>query len=184
MKSREKSLDFFHRKVYSVSMKKLIALFLFASTTASADVELPSTNAATCLANNIYFEAKGQSKAGQIAVGLVVMNRMKDSRYPDTVCEVVYQAQYSQWWKDNHNKDVPVRHRCQFSWFCDGKSDKIHDIKSYARIYQLSTRILSGRYDGMLEGATHYHADYVNPSWNKEKTLIGQIGDHIFYRWD
>lgn len=164
-------------------IKYLIPLLFFTSS-AHADVELPSTDSATCLANNIYHEAKGQSKAGQIAVGLVVLNRVKDSRYPNTVCEVVYQARYSKWWKEKHNKDVPIRHQCQFSWFCDGKADTIWDKKVYARIYYLSQQILRNRYNGLLEGATHYHADYVNPAWNQEKTLIGQIGDHIFYRWD
>lgn len=168
-------------------MKKLLATLLLLSsvTPAFADkAQPPSDKDAVCMANNIYFEANGQSKAGQIAVGLVVINRARDARFPNTVCEVVYQARYSQWWKENHNKDVPIRHKCQFSWYCDGKSDTIRDVKVYARIYQLALRILDGRYDGMIEGATHYHADYVNPRWNKEKTLIGQIGDHIFYRWD
>lgn len=164
-------------------IKYLIPALVLASS-AYADVELPSTDARTCLANNIYHEAKGQSKAGQIAVGLVVLNRVKDARFPNTVCEVVYQARYSKWWKDNHNKDVPIRHQCQFSWFCDGKSDRIWDKKAYARIYYLSEQILKNRYNGLLEGSTHYHADYVNPAWSSEKTLIGQIGDHIFYRWD
>ena len=168
-------------------MKKLLATLLLLSSVTPAfagKAQPPSDKDAVCMANNIYFEANGQSKAGQIAVGLVVINRARDARFPNTVCEVVYQARYSQWWKENHNKDVPIRHKCQFSWYCDGKSDTIRDVKVYARIYQLALRILDGRYDGMIEGATHYHADYVNPRWNKEKTLIGQIGDHIFYRWD
>ena len=138
----------------------------------------------TCLAKNMYFEAKGQPKAGQIAVSLVVMNRVKDSRFPNTICEVVYQGPTSKWWKEEHDKDVPIRNKCQFSWFCDGKSDEIRDVYAYSGLYLLATRVIDGRYDGMLEGSTHYHATYVNPYWAKTKTYIAQIGDHIFYRWD
>lgn len=139
---------------------------------------------AECLAKNMYFEAKGQPVSGQIAVSLVVMNRVKDSRYPNTPCDVVHQAKYSQWYDKTQNKKVPIRHKCQFSWYCDGKSDVISDTKAYAKLYDLAKRVLSGRYDGMLEGATHYHATYVKPAWRKEKRYVAQIGDHIFYRWD
>ena len=117
---------------------------------------------------------------------------MKDNRYPNSVCDVVYQARMKESWKtkqhkwmmDRHRIYYPIRHKCQFSWYCDGKKDVITDKVSYSKIYMLSKRILSGRYDGLIEGATHYHADYVKPSWWKTKTYIGQIADHIFYRWD
>jgi len=165
-------------------IKYIIPFLLLASSALADDVKLPSTNSKVCLANNIYHEAKSQSTAGQIAVGLVVINRVRDSRFPDTICEVVYQAQYSTWWKEQKGKDVPRKHKCQFSWFCDGKPEIIHDTEAYQRILRLVNRILTNRYAGMVEGATHYHADYVNPDWNKEKTRIGQIDDHIFYRWD
>lgn len=153
---------------------------------------LPSDNPAICMANNLYHEAKGQPTAGQIAVGLVVMNRVKDSRFPNSVCKVVYQAELKESWKtkqnpdlpDNERKYFPRKHRCQFSWYCDGKADTIYNMKAYATLYALSQRILTGRYDGMIEGATHYHADYVNPDWNTTKTRVAVIGDHIFYRWD
>ena len=70
-----------------------------------------------CLALNTYHEAKNQSMIGQIATAQVVMNRVADSRYPNTVCEVVKQG------PKYKGSDVPVRHKCQFSWFCDGKDD-------------------------------------------------------------
>ncbi len=138
----------------------------------------------SCLADNIYFEALGQPTAGQVAVALVVKNRVNDARFPDTVCEVVYQGPTSKWWKETHDKDVPIRNRCQFSWYCDGKSDKIRDRLSYTKLYIIAQKVLDGRYDGMMEGATHYHATYVSPFWIKQKTYVAQIGDHIFYRWD
>ena len=77
------------------------------------------TEALMCLALNVYHEAKNQSLIGQIAVAQVVMNRVKDERYPNTVCEVVEQGPTYSW-----KPDYPVRNRCQFSWYCDGKSDK------------------------------------------------------------
>jgi len=79
---------------------------------------------ALCLQKNAYFEARNQSDAGMVAVTHVVLNRVASDRFPDTVCEVVEQGHMSKWWKDNHDRDVPVRHKCQFSWFCDGLSDE------------------------------------------------------------
>ena len=73
-----------------------------------------------CMAFNIYHEANNQSMLGQIAVGQVVMNRVEDSRFPDTVCEVVKQA------VTYKGTDKPVLHKCQFSWYCDGKNDEPH----------------------------------------------------------
>ncbi len=145
-----------------------------------------------CLAKNIYFEAKSQSNAGQISVALVVMNRVKDSRFPNTICEVVYQGPVKESWKTRQYPDLedhkriyyPKKHQCQFSWYCDGKSDRIWNEDAFARAFIIAKRVIAGQYDGYLEGATHYHATYVNPDWAKTKTLITQVGDHIFYRWD
>ena len=81
-----------------------------------------------CMALNIYHEAKNQSMVGQIAVGLVTMNRVRDHRYPNSICEVVKQGPSRPSWKDP-NKRIPIRHKCQFSWFCDGKSDDAKDQK-------------------------------------------------------
>ena len=72
-----------------------------------------------CLAMNIYHEARGQSIAGQMAVALVTINRMNDSRYPNTICEVVMEGPTRVSWNDK-SKEYPIKHRCQFSWFCDG----------------------------------------------------------------
>ena len=179
---------------YNLFMNKLLLTTILSvvSFSASAEPVLPSSNPAICLANNIYHEAKGQPDAGQVAVGLVVLNRVKDSRYPNTVCEVVYDARMRESWKTKQYLDLPDdertyyprKHQCQFSWYCDGKADVIRDKESYAKIYALTIRILTGRYDGLIEGATHYHAHYVSPSWSKTHTYVGQIADHIFYRWD
>jgi spore germination cell wall hydrolase CwlJ-like protein len=81
---------------------------------------------------------------------------------------------------------IPVRHRCQFSWYCDGKSDKIYDTETWNHIYLLTKGIVSDTLQilDITEGATHYHADYVSPAWAKTKTKTIEIEDHIFYRWE
>ena len=75
-----------------------------------------------CMALNIYYEARGSNLADKAAVADVVLNRVNDSRYPNTICEVVKQGEQKPSWKDP-NKMVMVRNRCQFSWYCDGKKD-------------------------------------------------------------
>ena len=145
-----------------------------------------------CLAMNIYHEARADNLAGQYAVADVVLNRVKDSRYPDTICEVVMQGPVRESWKTRDNPDlsdserkyVPVRHKCQFSWFCDGRSDKTHDLDSWRKAQEIAYRIIELRnYRGISEGATHYHATYVSPRWANELDQVGRIGAHVFYRW-
>ena len=133
-----------------------------------------------CLALNTYHEAKNQSMIGQVATAQVVMNRVADSRYPNTVCEVVKQG------PKYKGSDVPVRHKCQFSWFCDGKSDEPKkDSKEWFKAQDYARIVLSGRIAlDVTEGATHYHATYVRPAWAKTKTRTTRIERHIFYRWE
>jgi spore germination cell wall hydrolase CwlJ-like protein len=144
-----------------------------------------NTDEMHCLAMNIYHEARGESFAGKVAVADVVMNRVQDSRYPDTICGVVHQAKLSKWHKDQ-GRDVPIRNQCQFSWCCDGRDDA--PIKGFA--WDESNLIAHNfigfdTYQGITEGATHYHTTYVDPYWASSKgmRLIGQIGEHLFYRW-
>ena len=135
--------------------------------------------ALVCLALNVYHEARDQPFIGQVAVAQVVMNRVRDDRYPDTVCDVVKQGPTYSW-----AEDYPVRHRCQFSWYCDGKSDKPRDTKAYEQARMIAHGVYYGNLDDFVEGATHYHAHYVYPEWAKSKTRTVRIDDHIFYRWD
>ena len=127
-------------------------------------------------------EARGQGTAGVLAVSFVVLNRVNDHRFPNTICEVVYQAITRPSWKDK-SKRFPVKHRCQFSWFCDGKSDNPKNKKEFDRYIEISTAILTGElpFIDITDGATFYHADYVRPSWARTKTRTIEIGDHIFY---
>jgi spore germination cell wall hydrolase CwlJ-like protein len=79
---------------------------------------------------------------------------------------------------------IPIRNRCQFSWYCDGKSDKIHNEDKYRTIYRLARMLLNQDMVDITTGATHYHAYYVSPSWAKTKTRTTKIEDHIFYKWE
>ena len=140
---------------------------------------------ATCLAKNMYYEARNQGTAGWMAVTAVVLNRVNDDRFPNSVCEVVEQGPDRKSWKDP-NVRIPVKHRCQFSWFCDGLSDKPKDKETYRKLFGIADGILGGElpfYD-ITDGATHYHADYVTPAWAKTKTKTVEIQDHIFYKWE
>tara|TARA_R100000278_G_scaffold93708_1_gene71538 strand:- start:111 stop:545 length:435 start_codon:yes stop_codon:yes gene_type:complete len=135
--------------------------------------------AIVCLALNVYHEAKNQSLSGQIAVAEVVMNRVDDPRYPNNVCDVVKQGLTYKW-----NPGFPIRNKCQFSWYCDGKSDVAKQKDAWEEALSVAKGVYHGYLDAYLEGATHYHAYYVNPSWAETKTYITRIDDHIFYRWD
>lgn len=155
-------------------------------------IELQPGESATeelhCLALNIYWEARNQSRVGMIAVARVVMNRVKDNRFPDTICKVVYDGPISKWWLEEKGKEVPVRHKCQFSWYCDGKSDEVpeQDLGYTWRIAQEIAWdiIYDDRWAGVIDGATHYHANYVKPHWRKSLHYVGRVDDHLFYRWD
>lgn len=143
-----------------------------------------ANNSLSCMALNIYHEARNQSIAGQVAVALVVINRVKDERYPNTVCDVILQGPHRRHWKDK-TRMIPVRHKCQFSWYCDGKSDKVKDIQAYKTAEDISNVVIgtNGTFD-FTSGATHYHTINVYPEWADTKTRTTRIEDHIFYRWE
>jgi len=147
---------------------------------------------AYCLAENIYFESRSDSVAGQVAVADVVLNRVRDRRYPATICEVVKQGPVKESWKTRQDPDLadhervyfPVRNMCQFSWYCDGKAENIADKTAWAQAQYIAyTLIYSEKYRGITEGSTHYHAHYVKPSWARELQYVGSIDSHKFYRW-
>lgn len=131
-----------------------------------------------CLAQNIYYEARGSNFADQIAVADVVINRVNDTRYPNTICEVVRQGR-------KHPNGQMKRNQCQFSWYCDGKSDWPKDDDAWVNAQQIAHNMyVYGDFRGVTEGATHYHANYVDPVWARDLQLVGRIGVHIFYRWE
>ncbi len=123
-----------------------------------------------CLAEAIYFEARGENEEGQIAVAQVVLNRVKNPSYPNSICGVVYQNQHK-------------RNRCQFSFACDGIKDTIASPKAWDLAKRLAREVSDGeKYLKMVDASTHYHATYVNPRWAKSMAKRGQVGLHIFYK--
>ncbi|MGB0670507.1 MAG: cell wall hydrolase [Rhodospirillales bacterium] len=123
-----------------------------------------------CLALNIYWEARSEPLDGQIAVAAVTLNRTKSEAFPDTICGVVQQGFSGR------------LHRCQFSWWCDGKSDVPEEIEAWNRSVELAAAVLDGKKQDPTEGAMWYHADYVSPDWAKHKVQVAKIGHHLFYR--
>ena len=134
-----------------------------------------------CLATNIYFEARGESLEGQKAVAFVTLNRVESDRFPDDICSVVYQAQYEVWWASRNDGFLPIRDKCQFSWYCDGKSDRIWNSSDYQNLYQLASQVIIGKHTDNTEGSLWYHADHVKPLWRFDYNKITQIDSHIFY---
>jgi spore germination cell wall hydrolase CwlJ-like protein len=123
-----------------------------------------------CLANAIYFEARGEPARGQIAVAQVVMNRVFSGYYPNNVCGVVYQ--------DSH------RHlACQFTFACDGRRDRVDELDAWVRAREIARDTLDGKFWLADVGkATHYHAYWVHPRWIREMRKLDRIGVHTFYR--
>ena len=138
-----------------------------------------------CLALNMYHEARDQGTAGKLAVSAVVINRVSDSRFPNTICEVIKQGPTRKSWRDP-SVSYPIKNRCQFSWYCDGISDEVKDEKTYQKILDFARLIMHNdiQFVDITDGATHYHADYVKPDWAATKARTTEIGDHIFYRWE
>ena len=133
-----------------------------------------------CLAQAIFFEARGESFIGKVAVASVVINRTLDPRFPNDVCAVVRQGPVY-----THRPGIPVRNKCQFSFYCDGKSDELNmGLKSAKESVAVARLMLSGLGSDVTEGATFYHATYVQPYWASKRTRSVHIDNHIFYRWD
>lgn len=140
-------------------------------------------NEVECLAQNIYHEARGESETGMIAVAHVTINRKESRRFPDTICEVVKQARYSKWWKEEKGKLVPLRNKCQFSWYCDGKSDKIDDDNAWRISMLVAVKTLSGNTDDPTKGATHYYnPSLAQPYWRDHYQRVAVVDNHAFYK--
>ncbi len=123
-----------------------------------------------CLAKAIYFEARSESTAGQMAVAKVVLNRVRDPRFPSTICGVVYQG-------------AEYRNACQFSFACDGKPDYPTEQRHWQIAKRLAAKAMRGEIRmKALEGVAFYHADYVQPRWAGAMRRVVKIGRHIFYR--
>ena len=122
-----------------------------------------------CLARAVYFEARSESELGQVAVAKVILNRVKDPEYPNTICGVVYQGSGR-------------RNSCQFSFACDGLPDDVKSASAWANAKRVAKMTIAGDAKvAALTNATNYHADYVKPKWAKSMKRLVKIGRHIFY---
>ena len=148
----------------------------------------------TCLAKNIYFEARNESAMGQLAVAYVTLNRVSHKHFPKTICGVVKEGIYKESWKTKQTKDpydakmIPVRNRCQFSWWCDGKSDKVMDRDAWELSVHIAAHALQEygtlKHSDPTDGALYYHADYVKSRFHNQFKRTIKIGAHIFYKDD
>jgi spore germination cell wall hydrolase CwlJ-like protein len=120
-----------------------------------------------CLVEAIYFEAGAEDPIGQRAVAHVILHRVKSPRFPETVCGVVH---------DSNSRG------CQFSYWCDGRSDAMSSDERWAKSKQAADEVLSGNYPDVTKGALFYHAYFVKPRWSRKMTRTATVGGHIFYR--
>jgi spore germination cell wall hydrolase CwlJ-like protein len=145
---------------------------VIANASASEKLSVPS-DSLKCLAENIYYESATQSYAGKIAVGEVVLNRVKAPGFPNTVCGVIYDGA-----KNPHTT------ACQFSWLCQPHKGIDKTSFEWAQSIKVATELLTHR-DSIVDitdGAISYHADYANPDWSKSMKFITQIDNHLFYK--
>ncbi|MGI9371709.1 MAG: cell wall hydrolase [Hyphomicrobiales bacterium] len=131
-----------------------------------------SRNEHYCMAKAIYFEARSESRAGQLAVANVVMNRKRSKNFPNTICAVVYE-----------NRSKNKLSGCQFSFTCDGRDDKPRRGRQWEKSKKLATKVMKGHRGTRVVNSSvlHYHADYVRPKWSYAMRRLTKIGRHIFY---
>ena len=152
-----------------------------------------------CMAENIYFEGRAEPMVGKIAIGKVVMNRIKSERHPNDICGVVHEGPHRESWKtrgkdvpDEDRKYFPLRNKCDFSWYCDGKKDIVWvsymdgtPIDANATAWRDSINValfvLSGELKDPTNGADHYYNYHIsNPYWAPLMTETAVIGNHRF----
>ncbi|MDF1728979.1 MAG: cell wall hydrolase [Sulfitobacter sp.] len=122
-----------------------------------------------CLAEALYFEARGETVKGQFAVAEVIQNRVKSTRFPSSLCGVIHQG-------------TGKRYQCQFTYTCDGHAENIAEPRAFARVGKVAAAVIEGRAPALTEGATHYHTTAVNPRWARVYKRTARIGQHLFYR--
>jgi spore germination cell wall hydrolase CwlJ-like protein len=143
----------------------------FAYSTAWIDSQPKATGGAEwrCLAEALYFEARGETVKGQFAVAEVILNRVKSERFPSSICGVI-------------NQGTGRKYQCQFTYTCDGYKDVIAEPRAFARVGKIARAVMDGMSGDLTDGATHYHTTAVNPRWSRVYTKTARIGVHIFYR--
>lgn len=130
----------------------------------------------TCLAKNVYHEASVDGEQGKRAIAWATINRVYHEDYPDTICDVVYQAE-----RDEDGN--PIRDKCQYSWYCDGKPDTIDSEVMWSRSLAIAADVLAkyGKETDPTNGSIMYHAHYVTPFWVTAYDEQVRIDSHIFY---
>ena len=122
-----------------------------------------------CLAEALYFEARGESVKGQFAVAEVILNRVDSAEFPDTVCGVIHQG-------------TGRKYACQFTYTCDGREEVIANPAAFRQVAKVARLTLDGAPRQLTDGATHYHTVAVNPRWARVFPRTTTIGVHHFYR--
>ena len=122
-----------------------------------------------CLAEALYFEARGEPVEGQYAVAEVILNRVKSEEFPNSICSVV-------------NQGTGRKHACQFSYTCDGKLERVSNKVSYDQMVRIAGVMIDGVTQPLTAGATYYHATSVRPSWARRFENTVTIGVHKFYK--
>jgi len=122
-----------------------------------------------CLSEALYFEARGESIKGQVAVAEVILNRVDSPAYPDSVCGVI-------------NQGTGRKFACQFTYTCDGRAEIINEQSAYERVAKIARLVMDGLPRNLTKGATHYHTTSVRPSWARKFPKTAKIGSHVFYR--
>ena len=128
----------------------------------------PLDDAITCLARTVYWEARGEATADMEAIANVVMNRLGHEGFPKTICSVVRQGQ--------------ERGSCQFSWWCDGRSDQAKEDESYAIAKEIARKALNLQLTDRTGGALYFHQRNATPGWAAEYTKTFEIGEFVFYK--
>lgn len=128
----------------------------------------PLNDAITCLSRTLYWEARGEGASGMEAVAIVVMNRLGQAGFPNTICEVVTQRR--------------EQGACQFSWWCDGRPDDAEEEISYAIAKEIARKALNRQLTDRTGGALYYHARRVSPSWSAKYLKTVEVGRHLFYK--
>ena len=132
------------------------------------DGKKPLDDAITCLARTIYWEAKSEGVAGMEAIANVVMNRLGHEGFPDTICGVVRQG---------HERGA-----CQFSWWCDGRSDNAKESDSYVTAKEVARKALNRQLPDRTGGALYFHHRKVTPQWSAKYIRTASVGEHLFYK--
>ena len=164
---------------YWIELLCIVALVVYLWRPAEGVPTLVDQESVKCLSRALYHESRAESTAGNFAVAQVIFNRVRDDKFPNTVCGVIYDGPH-------HSNGFPKRDQCQFSFYCDARSDKPTHKKDYARSVRLASWMLitNGWVPDITDGAKYYHATWMEkvPRWAKKKKKVLRIDRHIFYK--